>query len=184
MQLSAQEEYGLRCLLQVAKNDSKADVSPLRIPEIGAAEGLSPEYTAKLLRSLRQGGLVVSTRGAAGGYRLARPAQNITVWEVLQVLGGPLFSDDFCETHPGQLKDCIHSTDCSMRALWRFIGTGLKETLGSISLTDMFKGELHMSRWLDQDEKFVQLAAPKRGPKADLATAALGPIVGPTLGKE
>lgn len=173
MQLSAQEEYGLRCLLQVAKRDSSPDAEPLRIPEIAAAEGLSPEYTAKLLRSLRQGGLVVSTRGATGGYKLSRPADAVSVWEVLQVLGGPLFSEAFCESHPGQLKDCVHSTDCSMRALWRFIGTGLKETLGNITLADMFKGESHMTRWLDQDPKFVQLAAPKRGPKPDL-TAATG----------
>ena len=68
MQLSAKEEYGLRCLLQVARHEG---AEPLRIPEIAAREGLSPEYTAKLMRALRQGGLVVSTRGAL--RRKSRP---------------------------------------------------------------------------------------------------------------
>src|SRR5687767_8139437 len=101
MQLSAQEEYGLRCLLQVARHEAQAE--PLCIPEIAAAEGLSPEYTAKLMRALRQAGLVTSTRGATGGYRLARPAPSVTLWEVLEVLGGPIFSESFCDTHPGNL---------------------------------------------------------------------------------
>ena len=72
MQLLATEEYGLRCLVQVARHTAP---QPITIPEIAAAEGLSPEYAAKLLRALRQAELVVSTRGAGGGYRLSRPAR-------------------------------------------------------------------------------------------------------------
>ena len=88
MHLLAQEEYGLRCLLQVARHHGS---QPLTISEIAEAEGLSPEYTAKLMRALRKGGLVVSTRGAGGGYHLARPAAAITPWQVIQVLGGSFF---------------------------------------------------------------------------------------------
>ncbi len=73
MNLSSQEEYGLRCLLQVAAHGAP---EPLSIAQIAVAEGISPEYTAKLMRLLRKGGLVDSTRGAGGGYRLARqPAE-------------------------------------------------------------------------------------------------------------
>src|SRR2546426_8311496 len=74
MQLLASEEYGLRCLLQVSRSASGAPVS---ISQIADAEGLSPEYTAKLMRELRLGGLVESVRGAEGGYRLPRaPGEN------------------------------------------------------------------------------------------------------------
>lgn len=149
MQLSAQEEYGLRCLLQVARHDGG---EPLQIPEIAGREGLSPEYTAKLMRALRQGGLVVSTRGASGGYRLARVAHEISVWEALVALGGPLFSDEFCSSHPGQLRDCVHTTDCSVRALWRWVGTAVREALRGITLADMARAEAPMGTWLDQDE--------------------------------
>ncbi len=78
MHLLAIEEYGLRCLLQVAFHDPSR---PMTAQEIARAEGLGPEYVAKIMRTLRMRGLVVSTRGAAGGYRLARPADQIGVWE-------------------------------------------------------------------------------------------------------
>src|SRR5687768_11424687 len=147
MQLSSQEEYGLRCLLQVARHDAKQQ-EPLRIPEIASAEGLSPEYTAKLMRLLRQGGLVRSTRGATGGYHLSRPAEQISVWEALTVLGGALFSEGFCEQHPGQLRDCVHSTDCSVRSLWTWIGSALKTALSAVSLKDLYRGERATTQFL------------------------------------
>src|SRR5258706_15646236 len=93
MQLLASEEYGLRCLLQVSRSVGGAPVS---ISQIADAEGLSPEYTAKLMRELRLGGLVDSVRGADGGYRLARPADAISGWRALEVPGGAVFSHQFC----------------------------------------------------------------------------------------
>ena len=147
MHLSATEEYGLRCLLQVARHTEKA---PLRIRDIAASEGLSPEYAAKLMRALREGQLVCSTRGARGGYRLARPASSITIWEVLEVLGGPFFPERFCEDHPGALRDCIHSTDCSIRSLWRWVGHALQKTLEGVTLQDLTREETCMAQWLDE----------------------------------
>lgn len=146
MQLLAQEEYGLRCLLQVAAH---AGVQPCTIPEIAQAEGLSAEYTGKLMRALRQGGLVQSTRGPGGGYRLVRPANEITPWDVIQALGGPFFKDDFCDTHPGQLRDCIHNTDCSVRVLWRSVEGAVRTVLESVSLADLTRNEASMAVWLD-----------------------------------
>ncbi|MBN1960160.1 MAG: Rrf2 family transcriptional regulator [Deltaproteobacteria bacterium] len=148
MQLSSQEEYGLRCLLQVARHE---DLEPLQIAEIAQREGLSFEYTAKLMCSLRQGRLVISTRGQSGGYRLARPASEISIWEAVTVLGGPLFSDEFCSSHPGNLRDCIHSTDCSVRALWRWVGNEISKILRHISLADMDRHEKPMGLWLGSD---------------------------------
>jgi Rrf2 family protein len=141
MHLLAQEEYGLRCLLQVARHRGP---QPLTIPEIAEAEGLSPEYTAKLMRALRQGQLVMSTRGAGGGYRLARPPNQITPWEVLQVLGGSFFPEGFCESHPGQLQDCVHTTDCAVRALWSRIEGVVRELLQSITLDALIRTEQRM----------------------------------------
>ena len=108
MQLLAQEEYGLRCLLELARHDAQ----PRTIQQIADAEGLSPDYAAKLLRELRRGGLVESTRGAAGGYRLARGAGAITAWDAVAALGGSLFPDDFCACHAGRAPSAIHSNSC------------------------------------------------------------------------
>ena len=65
MKLSAQEEYGLRCLLQMASRGNEASLS---IPEISRAEGLSVPNVAKLMRLLRIAGFVKSVRGQSGGY--------------------------------------------------------------------------------------------------------------------
>lgn len=146
MQLLASEEYGLRCLLQVA---GASDGAPVSISQIAAAEGLSPEYTAKLMRELRLGDLVHSVRGAEGGYRLTRPASEISVWAALQVLGGSLFSEAFCDCHPGRSDRCVRTPDCSIRALWTRVERVLRETLERISLADLTRDESAMGSWLD-----------------------------------
>jgi Rrf2 family protein len=146
MQLLASEEYGLRCLLRVASTDAKGPVS---ISQIAEAEGLSPEYTAKLMRELRLGDLVRSVRGADGGYRLSRAASDISVWNALQVLGGDFFSEHFCDCHPGQRARCVRSGNCSLRALWRTVQEVLRDTLERITLEDLRRDERAMSHWLD-----------------------------------
>lgn len=144
MRLSAQEEYGLRCLLQVAMRHDA--VEPAQIPVIAAAEGLSPDYVAKLMRVLRQGGLLISTRGAGGGYRLSRPPAEITMMQVIEVLDGPLFQDSFCNSHSGQQHACVHSsTACSIRTLWRWVGGALDKVLRQITLADFVGGSRSVS---------------------------------------
>ena len=138
MHLSAQEEYGLRCLVQLARHDG---AEPMRIQEIASAEGLSAEYVAKLMRILRNGGLVASTRGASGGYRLQRAATAMSLWQAIEVLGGPLFPESFCEAHPGTLRDCVHSPDCSIRGVWRSLNSLLKVALTGITVDDLTRGE-------------------------------------------
>ena len=120
----------------------------LTIHEIARAEGLSPDYVAKLLRELRRGGLVVSTRGASGGYRLARPASQITAWDAVQVLGGAIFPEDFCACHAGQEKLCVRGTDCALRALWRSVDLAVREVLKRITLEDLRRKETDMIQWL------------------------------------
>jgi Rrf2 family protein len=145
MRLSSQEEYGLRCLLRLARKEAR---EPVSIQEIADAEGMTPEYVAKLMRVLREGSLVQSTRGAGGGYRLVRPAADVTIWQALEVLGGDFFSDSFCDSHPGQRRDCIHNTDCSIRALWRGINTMLRSALSGITLADLMRGSETLFAWL------------------------------------
>jgi Rrf2 family protein len=145
MHLSSQEEYGLRCLMRLARHEGP---QPLRIQEIADGEGMSPEYVAKLMRILRNGSLVSSTRGAAGGYRLKRPAADVTVWAAVEVLGGEFFPDSFCQTHPGSLRDCVHSTDCSIRALWSGLNGLLRQALSGITLADLMRGDESTFGWL------------------------------------
>ncbi len=145
MHLTAQEEYGFRCLLQVAQHQA---AEPLTIPSIAAREGLSPEYTAKLMRALRRAGLVTSTRGASGGYQLAKPAGEVNAWQVIEALGGSFFPVEFCDAHPGQLRSCVHSTSCSIRGLWSVVERSVRGVLEKVTLADMRRDEHTMVVWL------------------------------------
>jgi Rrf2 family protein len=157
MQLLASEEYGLRCLLQVARGDGEAPVS---IPAVARAEGISPDYVAKLLRRLRLAGLVHSTRGADGGYRLARPAGEITVWSALEALGGEFFGDAFCACHAGVRRRCARSRDCSLRPLWRELQEAVRKRLERIQLADLLRDEPAMSAWLANDD-LIRIEGPE-----------------------
>jgi Rrf2 family iron-sulfur cluster assembly transcriptional regulator len=137
MRLSSQEEYGLRCLLHVANH---AAAGPVSITGIASAEGLSVEYVGKIMRVLRQGNLVVSTRGALGGYRLSRPAEEIKVLDVVEALDGPIFPETFCGGFTGNHAACVHTTDCSIRVLWHHLGEALHDVLGTISIADLVTG--------------------------------------------
>lgn len=151
MQLLAQEEYGLRCLLELCRHGGGGEgegTRPRTIHEIAASEGLSPDYTAKLLRELRRGGLVESTRGAAGGYRLTRDPAAVTVWDAIQVLGGSLFPERFCECHPGRRAACVRGADCALRALWRAVDGAVRGVLERITLQDLLASEVDMTRRL------------------------------------
>ncbi len=155
MKLSAQEEYGFRCLIRVASAGEGASVT---IPEIGQAEGLSIHYVGKLMRLLRQGKFVKSVRGQAGGYALARRPEDITVAEVLAWLGGRLFEPGFCDQFSGLKQLCTHSIDCSIRSLWRALQSAVDVALTGITLSDLLQDESSMSeRLLPSTRREVQL---------------------------
>jgi Rrf2 family protein len=145
MKISAHEEYGLRCLLQIAHHGSPKG---LTIPEISQAEAISISYVAKLLRTLRQAGLIKSARGKIGGYVLSRPARSIPVAEVTAALGGRVFGSDFCRRHPGQGPSCAHATDCSIRSLWRTVQGAVDQVLNATTLQDLIRTEEHMNEFL------------------------------------
>jgi Rrf2 family protein len=159
MRLSAQEEYGLRCLLQVALSEED---QPVQIAEIASREGLSPEYAAKLLRVLRQGGLVRSVRGAGGGYVLARPAEEISVSAAIAVLDGPLFDEAFCDSHTGRGAVCVHTTACSIRSLWRWMGAAMDRVLAQVTLADLARGEIQVTSQLREAARPPFAAVPAR----------------------
>lgn len=134
MKFSAQEEYGLRCLLQIAR---LGEESSMTIPEISRVEGLSATHVAKLLMILRKEGFIRSTRGQGGGYTIARAPSDMRVDDVLAALGGKLYDDEFCHRHKGQSDICTHAVDCSVRSLWQIIQSSVDEALRTLTIADM-----------------------------------------------
>jgi Rrf2 family protein len=138
MKFSAQEEYGLRCLLQIARLGPEGSMT---IPEISRVEGLTTTHVAKLTMILRKGGFLKSTRGQAGGYALARSPEEISVRAVLEALGGKLFDDQFCNRHAGPTSICAHAVDCSVRSLWQVVQTAVDDVLNKVTLADLIEKE-------------------------------------------
>ncbi|MGH9354827.1 MAG: RrF2 family transcriptional regulator [Terriglobia bacterium] len=145
MRFTAGEEYGLRCLLRLGRQGPDGS---LTIAEISRAESISVPYVGKIMRVLRRGGFVQSTRGKAGGYSLARPADRILIRDLLDVLGGRLFEPDFCDRHSGAGDICSNSVDCSIRSLWQTIQLAVDHVLGKITLGDLLRDEHTMSSWV------------------------------------
>ena len=138
MKITAQDEYGLRILVRIAKCKDNAGLS---IPQLSDMEGLSQPHAAKLTRLLRMEGLINSTKGHVGGYILARPAADITVNDVLKALGGRLFDKEFCANHVGVMKLCSNSVDCSVRSLWTMVQSAIDKLLDKITLADLSNNE-------------------------------------------
>ncbi len=140
MKISAQEEYGLRCLLRLCQAEHQA----LTLPEIAAAEGLSVPYVAKLMAVMRDAGLIASVRGRSGGYRLSKAPDEIGLGSLLLVLGEPLFDEpSYCGKHAGIAADglCVHKGDCSLKALWHTLEQWMRGTLNQITLADLLQNE-------------------------------------------
>ena len=114
MKITAQEEYGLRCLLQLARQEEGV----LTVKEIARREGISTAYAEKLLRLLSKSGLARSGRGTRGGYSLARSLREITLGEVVRALGSIPNTTSICERFTGNRASCVHIQECGMRSVW------------------------------------------------------------------
>lgn len=140
MKFSTVEEYGLRCLLRIAKFYEVG--KSFTIPEIARVEGITEHTAGKILRQLRLGGFLESSRGQIGGYNLTRPPEKIFVGEVLQSLGGKLFDDSFCNSHSGIFDICTNSIDCSLRSLWRAVQNAVDSVVGNMTLKDLLANQI------------------------------------------
>ncbi len=133
MKFSTIEEYGVRCLLQIAR----AGEESLTIAEISEAEGLSESNVAKILRLLRIDGVITSERGSQGGYSLSKAPEQIVMGTVLAALGNRIIDDEFCDKHSGVRNFCVHSVDCSVISLWENVQAAVDGVLFSTTLADL-----------------------------------------------
>src|SRR3712207_3090255 len=133
MKISAQEEYGLRCLLQLAglrENES------LTLPQIAEREGISVANAGKLMWLLNKAGFVQATRGTKGGYSLARAASDIRLSEVIKVLDADVLNKH-CESYTGILDACVHKGDCGIRPVIVGLHEIVENALSQITLAQL-----------------------------------------------
>jgi Rrf2 family protein len=134
VKISAQEEYGLRCMLQLA---AARPGETFTVSEIARREGLSVAYVEKLLRILGKAGLAQSQRGIRGGYALARPSEQITLGDVGRAFGGLQSSTDICGRYTGKQKTCVHDSDCGIRPIWQGITDYVMQVMDSIPISEI-----------------------------------------------
>ena len=137
MRITTWAEYGLICALHLAK---RAGEGPITGREIAASERLPGDYVEQILLRLRRAGLVNSTRGARGGYSLARPPEEISVREVIAASELGTF-DLHCVSHPVGEERCAESQSCSIRPVWMMLQRKIDDVLESVHLGDLLVDE-------------------------------------------
>jgi Rrf2 family protein len=133
MKLSPVEEYGLRCMLQLAKHYGEA---PVTIRMISEGEGLSTAYVGKLMFLLQKAHLVQATRGVQGGYSLVRRPEELTLEDVFRSLDPQAF-DDVCEKFTGQEQLCVHVSSCAIKQVLSGLNEQMNVYLRKFTLADL-----------------------------------------------
>ena len=138
MIFSAKTEYGVRLMIELGRHHAD---EPTALKAIAEAEGLPLSYLEHVVADLRRAGLVTSTRGAHGGYHLARPAEEIAMDEVVLALEGSVAPMDCFVTLPTERVACSHEGDagqaCSTRLLWMRVQGGVLKALHGTTLAEL-----------------------------------------------
>jgi Rrf2 family protein len=134
VRISARADYALRACIELATSEAVSSTSEA----IASAQGISQLFVQRILRDMRQAGYVDSTRGGRGGYRLAAPAEQITVADVVRAMDGPLVrihgGDPDALRYPASTED--------LASLWIAVRTCLEAILGGVTLHDLATGRL------------------------------------------
>jgi Rrf2 family protein len=130
MRLSTRGRYGVRLMIDLALHHGNG---PVMLKDISKRQGISQKYLWNLINPLKSAGLVKSTRGAHGGFTLAREPSGISVTDILQVLEGPLCLVD-CVENPSA---CEKSAACVARDIWCMAAGNLRQTLEAVTLVQL-----------------------------------------------
>ena len=158
MKISAQEEYGLRCLVQLA---NLGDGESLTLPQIAEREGISAANAGKLMWLLNKADFVTSTRGTKGGYQLARPASEIRLSEIIKVLDADVL-DKHCESYTGVLDSCVHKSDCGIRPVIVGLHEIVENALSRITLAQLVGTESSVDAMFHKIQGIHRTIEPQR----------------------
>jgi Rrf2 family transcriptional regulator, iron-sulfur cluster assembly transcription factor len=159
-------EYGLICALHLAR---RAAEGPVTGRDVAAKERLPGDYVEQILLRLRRADIVRSTRGARGGYVLARPASEITVRQIMQASELATF-ELHCVSHPVEESRCSESHNCSIRPVWQMLQRKIDDVLESVRLSDLLADEGEVRELVGLPERD---AAPAGAPAEPVGGGAL-----------
>jgi len=130
IRLSRLSDYAIVLMAQLAERAADA---PSNAREVAAEANLPLPVVSKVLKALARRGLLVSHRGAKGGYSLARPPAQISAAEMIAALEGPIALTE-CAAHPGQ---CVQEASCHVREPWQRINSVVRRALAEVTLADL-----------------------------------------------
>jgi FeS assembly SUF system regulator len=130
IRLSKLTDYAVVLMAQMARADNRVHT----VTQLAESTGVPAPTVAKLMKILAPAGLMVSHRGAAGGYALSRPADRITVADIISALEGPISITSCVEGAGG---NCGVELLCPMRGNWDRVNTAIRGALESVTLADM-----------------------------------------------
>lgn len=133
MRLSTRGRYGLRAMYDLALHYGEG---PIPLKATAERQGVSEHYLEQLAACLRRAGLITSSRGAQGGYELARHPWEITIGDVVRALEGALDPAE-CVSEDGPTDACGRADECTMRLVWKKLKDCMNRVLDSISLQDL-----------------------------------------------
>jgi Rrf2 family cysteine metabolism transcriptional repressor len=141
MMFSTKAEYGVRVMAHLARDNG---ASPISLGSIADAEGLPLAYLEHLVQRLRRAGLVESHRGAHGGYTLARPAETISMAEVVRALEGEIAPIECITADPERGLICVREGEpghdpCPTKLLWTRVQGSIVRTLTDMTLADLVR---------------------------------------------
>ena len=144
MLFSTKAEYGVRLMVELgrrAQGHPDGEAEPVALSSVAEAEVLPLSYLEHLVAKLRQAGLVTSVRGAHGGYRLAQPATEIEMLDVVQALEGPIAPMECFNDEPEGRVLCSHESDgdraCATKLLWTRVHGGITKALAGTTLAEL-----------------------------------------------
>ena len=142
MIFTTKAEYGVRLLVELGRHGDQSEGGVVSLKAIAAAEGLPLAYLERIVALLKKAGLVESTRGAHGGYRLARPAEEITMDEAVLALEGQVapmacFVDDSDQTRVLCNHGDDHGHACATKLLWTRVQGGIIDAMRRTTLAEL-----------------------------------------------
>lgn len=133
MKVSTRGEYGMRAMVELSRHYGEG---PTSLTAVAEASSVPPAYLEQLMGPLRKAGLVVSKRGAHGGYELSRSPQDIRIGDVYRVLEGPIAPMECVSEEPAD-DLCPLIDGCATRYAWLMIRDSIVDVLDSTSLADL-----------------------------------------------
>ena len=150
MRITAKVDYAVRAAVELAAADGER---PVKAERIAIAQGIPLNFLENILAELRHAGIVRSHRGAEGGFRLARDAEEIAIADIVRAVEGPL------ATVRGQPpEDCSYDgTAEALPRVWIAVRKNLREVLENVSVADVAGGQLpqDIDRLADDPEAWV-----------------------------